>query len=74
MTSLTEEEKSGYRSAKDNDEREYWARQVIIRQLREYRDRNQDLLRVEHRRVAKWILVAFVISGFAMIGVAKQWL
>ena len=70
MATLTDEERDGYKSAKDDGEREYWARQVIIRQLRDHRERNQDLLRSEHWRIAKWLVLACVIFVLGMAGMS----
>ena len=73
MKHSASEEVEGYQSARNDGDREYWLRQIIIRRLRIHRERNQAMLRNEHILLAKMTGAAIAGGGIGVLAMAK-WL
>ena len=73
MNNSASDEIEAFHSAEDDDEREYWTRQIMKRKIRAHDERNQDLLRREYIRLASVIVLAAGAGGACLFAFVKLW-
>ena len=72
MSHSASEEIEAFHAAKDDGEREYWTRRIIIRRIRAHGERNQELLRSAHVKAA--ITLGYMLTSASAGLLMYAWL